>query len=31
MLRYWINRLVLTGALVSASAVAAGWKWDKPW
>ena len=28
MLRYWMNRLVLLGALVSASAVAAGWKWD---
>jgi hypothetical protein len=28
-LRYWINRALLLGTLVAASAVAAGWKWDK--
>jgi hypothetical protein len=28
-LRYWLNRAVLVGALVTASAVAAGWKWDR--
>jgi hypothetical protein len=27
MIRYWIHRAVLVGALVAASAVAAGWKW----
>ena len=29
-LRYWIYRGSLLGALVAASAVAAGWKWDRP-
>jgi hypothetical protein len=27
-LRYWINRALILGTLVSASAVAAGWKWN---
>jgi hypothetical protein len=26
---YWINRALILGTLVSASAVAAGWKWDR--
>jgi hypothetical protein len=29
-LRYWVFRALLLGTLVSASAVAAGWKWDRP-
>jgi hypothetical protein len=28
-IRYWLNRVALTGALVLSSAVAAGWKWNK--
>jgi hypothetical protein len=28
-IRYWLNRAFLAGALVTASAVAAGWKWDR--
>ena len=28
-IRYWMYRATLTGALVLASAVAAGWKWNK--
>jgi hypothetical protein len=28
-IRYWCNRALLLGALVAASATAAGWKWDK--
>jgi hypothetical protein len=28
-IRYWFNRAFLLGALVAASAVAAGWKWDR--
>jgi hypothetical protein len=28
-IRYWLNRALLVGALFTASAVAAGWKWDK--
>jgi hypothetical protein len=27
-LRYWIARALVFGALVSSSAVAAGWKWS---
>jgi hypothetical protein len=27
--RFWINRALILGTLVSASAVAAGWKWDR--
>ena len=26
--QYWLNRALLLGALVAASAAAAGWKWD---
>jgi hypothetical protein len=29
VLRYWMNRAALVGALVLTSAVAAGWKWNK--
>jgi hypothetical protein len=28
-LRYWFHRALVLGALVAASAAAAGWKWDK--
>jgi hypothetical protein len=28
-IRYWFNRTFLLGALVVASATAAGWKWDR--
>ena len=28
VLRFWMNRVALVGALTLASAVAAGWKWD---
>jgi hypothetical protein len=28
-IRYWLNRAFLLGTLVTASAVAAGWKWDR--
>jgi hypothetical protein len=28
-LRYWFTRALFVAALVSSSAVAAGWKWDK--
>ncbi len=28
-IRYWFNRAFLVGMLVAASAVAAGWKWDR--
>jgi hypothetical protein len=28
-IRYWFNRAFLLGALVAASATAAGWKWDR--
>jgi hypothetical protein len=28
-LRFWFNRFALVSSLVLASAVAAGWKWDR--
>jgi hypothetical protein len=28
-IRYWLSRALLLGTLVTASAVAAGWKWDR--
>jgi hypothetical protein len=28
-LRYWTYRALTVGALIAASAVAAGWKWDR--
>jgi hypothetical protein len=28
-IRYWFNRAFVLGTLVTASAVVAGWKWDR--